>query len=357
MSVNRFNIIDLFAGVGGLSLGFEMVGATVLMANEYDMSIASSYVKNRPNNNMIIEDITKLNIDSTFKDIKNSVDVVIGGPPCQGFSQKGQRKTINDPRNFLFKYYFNVVDFIRPKYFVMENVPNLLTAENGYFKKEVTDLFSSIGYAIASDVLNASDFGVPQNRRRAFIIGKMGEKNVDFPKKQTKKITAWEAISDLAFLNSGEGEFEQSYRISPQSDYQKLLRKKSHKLYNHIATSHSSVAINRMAMIPEGGGRSDLPKKELTKSIYSGTWGRIIKDDITVTITTRFDTPSSGRFTHPFLNRAITVREAARLQSFPDDFIFYGTKTSQMKQVGNAVPPLLAKEIAKAIIKDMENEI
>ena len=239
----------------------------------------------------------------------------------------------------------------------MENVPNLLTAENGYFKKEITDLFSSIGYTIDSDVLNASDFGVPQNRRRAFIIGKLGDRKVKFPEKKTRKTTAWEAISDLAFLNSGEGEFEQNYKNAPQSDYQKLLRKDSEKLHNHMATSHSSIAIKRMAMVPEGGGRSDLPKEELTKSIYSGTWGRIVKDDITVTITTRFDTPSSGRFTHPFLNRAITVREAARLQSFPDDFIFYGTKTSQMKQVGNAVPPLLAKAVAESIIKDMENEV
>lgn len=357
MPVKRLNVIDLFAGVGGLSLGFEMVGAKVLMANEYDESIATSYVKNRPNNNMIIEDITKLDIESTFNDIKNSVDIVIGGPPCQGFSQKGQRKTINDPRNFLFKYYYNVVSFIRPKYFVMENVPNLLTAENGYFKKEITDLFFNIGYIINSDVLNASDFGVPQNRRRAFIIGKLGDKKVKFPEKTTRKITAWEAISDLAFLNSGEGEFEQNYRIFPQSEYQRLLRKDSNKLYNHIATSHSTIAIKRMSMVPEGGGRSDLPKEELTKSIYSGTWGRIVKDDVTVTITTRFDTPSSGRFTHPFLNRAITVREAARLQSFPDDFIFYGTKTSQMKQVGNAVPPFLAKAVAESIINDMENKL
>lgn len=356
MSVNRMNVIDLFAGVGGLSLGFEMAGAKVLMANEYDENIATSYVKNRPNNNMIIEDITKLDIETTFKNLKDSIDIVIGGPPCQGFSQKGQRKTINDPRNFLFKYYFNVVDFIRPEYFVMENVPNLLTAENGFFKKEITELFSNIGYTINCDVLNASDFGVPQNRRRAFIIGKVGTERVLFPQKKNNKVTAWEAISDLAFLNSGEGRFEQNYRIEPQSDYQKLLRKGSKKLFNHIATSHSAVAIKRMAMVPIGGGRNDLPKEELTKSIYSGTWGRIIKDDISVTITTRFDTPSSGRFTHPFLNRAITVREAARLQSFPDNFIFYGTKTSQMKQVGNAVPPLLAKAVAEAILKDMENK-
>ena len=266
MPVKRFNVIDLFAGVGGLSLGFEMVGATVLMANEYDESIATSYVKNRPNNNMIIEDITKLDIESNFNDIKNFVDIVIGGPPCQGFSQKGQRKTINDSRNFLFKYYYNVVNFIRPKYFVMENVPNLLTAENGYFKKEITDLFFKIGYTIDSDVLNASDFGVPQNRRRAFIIGKLGDEKVKFPEKTTRKITAWEAISDLAFLNSGEGEFEQNYRNFPQSDYQRLLRNGSNKLYNHIATSHSTIAIKRMSMVPEGGGRSDLPKEELTKS-------------------------------------------------------------------------------------------
>jgi len=356
MNKNSLSVIDLFAGVGGLSLGFEMAGAKVLMANEYDESIATSYVKNRPNNNMIIADITKLDIETTFADIKDSVDIVIGGPPCQGFSQKGQRKTINDPRNFLFKYYFNVVNFIRPKYFVMENVPNLLTAENGYFKKEITELFSSVGYTINSEVLNASDFGVPQNRRRAFIIGKLGDKKVVFPQKTDKKTTAWEAISDLAFLNSGEGSFEQSYRNSCQSDYQKLLRGSCNKLFNHVATSHSDIAVKRMSMIPEGGGRRDLPKEELTKSIYSGTWGRIIKTDVTVTITTRFDTPSSGRFTHPFLNRAITVREAARLQSFPDDFIFYGTKTSQMKQVGNAVPPLLAKAVAEAIIKDIKGE-
>ena len=135
MNKKVLNVIDLFAGVGGLSLGFEMAGTKILMANEYDESIATSYVKNRPNNNMIVEDITKLDIETTFAKIKNCVDIVVGGPPCQGFSQKGKRKTINDSRNFLFRYFFNVVNFIRPKYFVMENVPNLLTAENGYFKK------------------------------------------------------------------------------------------------------------------------------------------------------------------------------------------------------------------------------
>ena len=356
MSVKRFNVIDLFAGVGGLSLGFEMVGAKVLMANEYDESIATSYVKNRPNNNMIIEDITKLDIESTFKDIKDSVDVVIGGPPCQGFSQKGQRKTINDPRNFLFKYYFNVVNFIRPKYFVMENVPNLLTAENGYFKKEIEELFNSMGYSLKAGVLNASDYGVPQNRRRAVIIGKQNGNAPSLPKPIDSAVTIWDAISDLAYLESGEGEEEQAYKIPAQSEYQKMLRKGSTVLYNHVATNHSALALERLSMIPPNAGREVLPKEHLTKSIYSGTWTRMRKEEISVTITTRFDTPSSGKFTHPYLNRAITVREAARIQSFPDSFRFIGNKGSQMKQVGNAVPPLLAAAIADTILNDLKED-
>lgn len=356
MFQKELNAIDLFAGVGGLSLGFEMAGINIVMANEYDKSIAMSYKKNFKDKKLIIEDITKLNIETTFQCIKDKIDVVIGGPPCQGFSQKGQRKSINDPRNFLFRYYFDVVSFIRPKYFVMENVPNLLTTERGFFKQELESMFSQLGYSLFSGILNASDYGVPQNRRRAFIIGKLGKKAIYFSKKRIKKITAWEAISDLAFLDSGEGEFKQEYRFDCKTDYQKILRMNSNKLYNHVATNHSKIAIKRMSMIPEGGGRNNLPISEWTKSIYSGTWGRIIKDDVSVTITTRFDTPSSGRFTHPVLNRAITVREAARLQSFPDTFIFYGTKSSQLKQVGNAVPPLLAKEIGKIIIND-NNEV
>ena len=349
-----YKIIDLFAGVGGLSLGFEMEGFNVVVANEYDPSIAKAYIKNRPNPNMIVEDITKLPIIETFGKYAGKVDVVVGGPPCQGFSQKGQRKTINDPRNFLFKYYVDVVRTVRAKYFVMENVPNLLTTEHGYFKKEVFELFESLGYGVDARVLCAADYGVPQNRNRAFVIGKLHSKSIGFPKAIEKHVTIWDAISDLNFLNSGEGEEIQRYRIDPQSDYQKVLRRNSQLLYNHVATNHSKTALERLELIPPKGGKEYLPKEHLTKSIYSGTWTRMDADDISVTITTRFDTPSSGRFTHPFLNRAITVREAARIQSFPDTFVFYGSKTSQMKQVGNAVPPLLAKAIAGFIKHDME---
>lgn len=350
-------VIDLFSGVGGLSLGFRAEGFEVILANESDKEIADSYRRNHPNTLMINEDITKLDIEGSFGEFKGSIDGIIGGPPCQGLSQKGKRETIRDSRNFLFLYFFNVVEFLRPKFFLMENVPSLLTARNGYFKKEIISLFADIGYLLSLDVLNASDYGVPQDRRRAFIIGCPGLRKIPLPKPTSEKVTIWDAISDLAYLGSGGGAPEQQYKAEPKSGYQKTLRGSSPTLYNHVATNHSKTALERLSMIPPNSGREVLPKEHLTKSIYSGTWSRMVKDEVSVTITTRFDTPSSGKFTHPFLNRAITVREAARIQSFPDSFVFYGTKGSQMKQVGNAVPPLLAQQIAKAIKVHLNGEV
>lgn len=349
-------VIDLFAGVGGLSLGFEMAGFNVLLANEYDPSIASAYELNHPKTKMIVGDITSLNLDEVFGKYSGKVDVIIGGPPCQGFSQKGQRKTIHDERNFLFKYYVKVVGLVRPRYFVMENVPNLLTSEGGYFKQEIEKLFNDMGYSLSMGVLNASDYGVPQNRRRAVIIGKRDGLAPALPAASPNGVTIWDAISDLAFLESGEGSEVQEYPTPPQSDYERELRHGSTQLVNHVATKHSDLALERLRMIPPNAGREVLPQEHLTKSIYSGTWTRMRKDEISVTITTRFDTPSSGKFTHPYLHRAITVREAARIQSFPDTFIFTGNKSSQMKQVGNAVPPLLAKAVAGAIMHDIEED-
>ena len=348
-------VIDLFAGVGGLSLGFEQAGFHIVLANEYDDEIAAAYRKNHRKTKMVVGDITALNLEDTFGAFAGKIDVIIGGPPCQGFSQKGQRKTIHDERNFLFKYYGKVVELVRPKYFVMENVPNLLTAEKGYFQKEIVDLFNEMGYSLNAGILNAADYGVPQNRRRAVIIGKRDGEALALPTKTEERVTIWDAIGDLAYLESGEGQEEQQYANLPASDYAKSLRGDMCVLHNHVATKHSKLALERLALIPPNCGKEVLPNEHLTKSIYSGTWSRMIKDDISVTITTRFDTPSSGRFTHPYLNRAITVREAARIQSFPDSFIFTGTKSSQMKQVGNAVPPRLANAIATVIKKDMED--
>lgn len=349
-------VIDLFAGVGGLSLGFEMEGFDILLANEFDQSIATAYKENHKSSNVVVGDITSLDLSKVFGEYVNKIDVVIGGPPCQGFSQKGKRKTINDERNFLFKHYVEVVKFVKPKYFVMENVPNLLTAEKGFFLNEIKGLFKGYGYSIRYGVLNAADYGVPQNRRRAIIIGKYLATPPELPLPCKQKVTIWDAISDLAYLESGEGEFEQEYRNSPKSDYEKKMRKGSKILYNHMATKHSALALERLSLIPPNAGKEVLPKEHITKSVYSGTWSRMKQNDVAVTITTRFDTPSSGKFTHPFLNRAITVREAARLQSFPDTFKFIGSKMSQMKQVGNAVPPLLARKIARVIMNDIKRD-
>lgn len=352
----NYKAIDLFAGVGGLSLGFEQAGFEVVMANEYDTSIAKSYIKNHPNTDVIIGDIKTLPLKDTFKKYVGKIDVVIGGPPCQGFSQKGQRRTINDERNYLFKYFFNVVSFVKPEFFLMENVPNLLTTEKGFFKKEIIELFETLGYSVIAETINAADFGVPQNRNRAFVLGRLGNIAPSLPSPSHRLVTVWDAISDLSYLSSGEGENVATYHMEAQTHYQKELRKESSNLYNHVATNHSELAIERMSLIPPEQGREHLPKEHHTKSIYSGTWSRMVKDEVSVTITTRFDTPSSGRFTHPYLNRAITVREAARIQSFPDTFRFYGTKSSQMKQVGNAVPPLLARSIATALNKQLKGD-
>ena len=347
-------VIDLFAGVGGLSLGFEMAGFEVVLANEYDPSIAAAYKANRPGVKMLVEDIAKLPVEKTFAAYEGKVDVVIGGPPCQGFSQKGKRKSIADPRNFMFKYYFEVVEKVRPRYFVIENVPNLLTTENGYFKDEIVNLFNGIGYAVSCGVLCAADFGVPQDRRRTCIMGKLGAAEpMALPRPNGARTTVWDAIGDLAYLESGEGNEIQAYARDPQSGYQQMMRAGSSELCNHVATRHSDTVLERLRMIPPECGREMLPDEHRTKSIYSGTWCRMKRDSVAKTITTRYDTPSSGEFTHPCLDRAITTREAARLQSFPDSFHFYGSKSSQMKQVGNAVPPLLGKAIAERILDDM----
>lgn len=348
-------VIDLFSGVGGLSQGFVLEGFDIRYAVESDKSIAEAYKLNHPTTEVISEDICKVNLKELNSE---DVTVIIGGPPCQGFSQKGKRLSINDERNFLFREFIRFVDFFKPKYFLMENVPNITTTSSGLFREEIIKEFSKLGYSIDCQVLNAVYFGIPQERKRAFFLGKRGNSLLELPleNKLLKKTTIKDAIYDLPFIESGKGEEISEYDKEMSSDYQKLMRKNSKKLFNHKATNHSKLALERLSMIPKGKGKEVLPSHHKTKSIFSGTWTRLKEDGQAATITTRFDTPSSGLFTHPILNRCLTVREAARIQSFSDDFIFYGAKTSQMKQVGNAVPPLLSKEIAKLIKKDILNE-
>ena len=340
---------DLFAGVGGMSQGFRMAGDfSVAFAVEFDKDIASAYQKNHPETDVYPCDIRDIDIKELHAKHPH-IDVIIGGPPCQGFSQKGKRLSLDDPRNFLFQQYVRFVEEFRPKYFVLENVPGIITTSNGYFKDEIVAAFNKLGYEVKYGVLKATDYGVPQDRHRAVFLGQLGNIEIDLPESLNVRTTIKDAIYDLPYIASGEGEEVSKYDKKATTPYQKELRGKCKTLYNHVATKHNATALRRMAMVPVGEGGKVLPEEERTKSIYSGTYCRLLEDDVAATITTRFDTPSSGRFTHPFLNRCLTVREAARIQSFPDDFIFYGSKTIQMKEVGNAVPPLLAKAIANVI--------
>ncbi|MDO8664238.1 MAG: DNA cytosine methyltransferase [Candidatus Liptonbacteria bacterium] len=358
---SKFKIIDLFAGVGGISVGFKKAGFEIAAANEYKADIANTYVKNHPEVRVIVEDIAKIK----SKDLVNGekIDVIVGGPPCQGFSMAGRRirnygAFMNDTRNELFKEFHRIVKEIRPKVFVMENVAAILNIHRGAVKKEILQLFKETGYETEARVLLAAEYGVPQLRRRVVFIGnRLGiDPKEFFPKKthgpKTTKpyVTVAEAILDLPKIESGLGEFESKYLINSQfSQYQKERRGRAKKLYNHQATQHEERILKLLKTIKPGQGRVNIPKELQTKSVHSGAFGRLEKNKPAYTITTRFDTPSVGRVTHPVLHRALTPREAARIQSFDDDFIFYGNKGSVGIQIGNAVPPLLAKAIASKI--------
>ena len=345
----RFNVLDLFSGAGGFSSGLDKVrNIRTVVAVDFDKYATETFKKNFPNAYVITGDLTNQDVKKEVIKVskKKRVNMIVGGPPCQGFSLKGKNLGLDDPRNFLFLEYFDLVKEIEPEVFVIENVKNILNSENGYFIDQIVEKFSSIDYIINFDVLNAKDFGVPESRERAIIIGSK-TRSIDLPVGNSKPVTVRDAISDLAYLESGEGSFESEYINPATSLYQKKLRGK--KLYNHIATNHSKVALEKLAMIPPEGDKTSLPKELHGKQKFATTWSRLQWDTFSPTIDTRFDTPSNGRNSHPFLNRSITPREAARIQSFDDDFIFYGPKSSVCKQIGNAVPPLLSKAIGQAI--------
>ena len=349
-------LIDLFSGIGGMSLGFEKAGFKSVLAIEYNANIAEGFSLNFPDTQMIVADISQIDLIHTLKPYQNLEDlIVVGGPPCQGFSQKGKRIGLGDDRNFLFKKFIKTIEILRPAAWVIENVPGILSMSQGFFLNEIKNEFLRLGYHVDYQILDASDYGVPQSRRRAFIIGHKTTKSFMWTQKTKQKIGLETAIGDLPRLISGEGQEVSNYDQPPATDYQKALRQNSPCLFNHVSTKHSKLVLERLKLIPEGGTRANLPVEHLTRSIHSGTWCRLDRNKPSRTITTRFDTPSSGMFTLPDQDRCLTVREAARLQSFPDHFQFTGNKSNQMLQVGNAVPPLLAQKIAEQIKQLLEN--
>ncbi len=241
---NKPKVIDLFAGVGGLSLGFKQNGFEVVFANEYNKTIAKAYKMNNPETIVDDSDIRDIDFDKVFAPYENKVDVVVGGPPCQGFSQKGKRIGLKDERNFMFQQFVKVVKYVKPSYFVLENVPNILTAENGYFKNQIIELFGELGYDVKAKVLKAEQHGVPQTRRRAVFLGKLGKNNMEIPDDTGERNTVMDAISDLPELHSGEGiDSAIRYDCAPKTNFQTEMRNGSSGICNHVATNHSKVAL------------------------------------------------------------------------------------------------------------------
>ena len=346
---NKPKVLDLFSGCGGFSLGFIEAGYEVILGVDNDEIALETFDYNHDNADALKIDLSeKKAMDKLRKKVgSNKIDVIIGGPPCQGFSLTGKRN-LDDDRNTLYKSMVKAVEIFNPQAFILENVKGLLTLYNGKAKKRIIEDFTDLGYNIEYEILNAANYGVPQNRKRVFFVGlKDQQNNFEFPKKTHKDseyVTCGEAISDLPSLEDRKWSEEMEYIMEPQSEYQKFMRENSNKIYNNIGTRHTKKVVNVISQVPEGGNHKDLPPGVGESRNFNEAWTRYHRDKPSRTI----DTGHRNHFHYEY-NRVPTVRENARLQSFPDDFIFKGSKTKQYRHVGNAVPPLLAKALAEKL--------
>lgn len=336
-------VLDLFSGCGGLSLGFLHAGYNVIAAVDNWADAIKTFNRNHSGAKGIILDLGNFNPKRLQEEV-GAVDVIVGGPPCQGFSISGKRNP-NDPRNQLYSGFISAVKHFKPQAFVMENVPNLIAMANGKILREIIEDFEALGYQISYKVLLASDYGVPQSRKRVFFVGLKGGSSFSFPVathiQPKQKITAEQAISDLPAETLLDGT---RYPTTPKDGYQRKMRSSSKGIFNHVTTNHDQKTVDIISMVPDGGNYKSLPEKYKYIRNVNIAWTRYASFKPSPTI----DTGHRHHFHYKY-NRVPTVRESARLQSFPDNFIFLGTKTSQYKQVGNAVPPILAKAIAEKL--------
>lgn len=383
-----FTTIDLFAGVGGLTVGLSkaryksipIFDVRLLVDNDKDA--ARTFLMNDNSRKYLVRDITTVTAAELLKAAglkKGQLDVLVGGPPCQGFSAAGKR-VLDDPKNALVKQFLELAIELQPKLILMENVPQVRNWNEGQFWEEMDELLKSWNYDSDCQVLSAVDFGVPQLRRRAILAAFHGDEellaSLQFPKpkgnpihkaKQTIPeeeeaaslaasasgyITVEEAIGDLPELDSGKT--ESSYSREPYTQYQKARRGHCKYLFNHAARGHSQAFLEKkVKKIEPGKSNQSLPSRQRferendKQDYFSQAYGRLHPKQVAQTITTHFMNPGSGRFTHYRDHRSITVREAARLQSFDDSFVFHGDMIDQQRQVGNAVPPLMARGIGE----------
>lgn len=329
-------IIDLFCGIGGLSLGFEQAGFEVVSAIDMWADAVKTYNHNRKEKVakvMTVEDFNKDLLPEIIKDYH--ITGIIGGPPCQGFSTVG-RRNIDDPRNKMYLEFYKSVKIANPDFFVIENVKGMLTLNKGAFVNDLLERFgiNGLGYTISYQLVNAADYGIPQNRYRVFYVG-IKNKKFEFPKPFSYKLSAKDGISDL--LNSDNTH----YGSEPQNDYQRIMRGELLHPFNQDYTNHTEQTVKIISMIPDGGNIRDLPREYWEIRKYNKAFERMSSIRPSNTI----DTGHRNYF-HYAEPRIPTLRESARLQSFTDNFEVLGTRGSQYKQVGNAVPPMLAKIIA-----------
>lgn len=368
-----YTLIDLFAGAGGMSEGFEQAGFEALAANDFDPHASATFRLNNPHVNFIdgpIESIKAADFLVGAGIKRGDLDVLIGGPPCQAFSVYNHQRGMHDERSGLFREYLRIVEGLLPKFVVMENVTGITSVADGKAVQEIYSALGKLGYHVEHRILKAEEFGVPQERRRIFFIGAMEQKKIVWPEpvfqlatavnelwseKLPSCVSVWDAIGDLPELEIMQGEEEIEYAGTPTGEFQKQMRKGTGKLFNHVAPYLAPINLERLKHIPQGGSWRDIPTSLLPagmklakRSDHTKRYGRLRPNGLASTILTKCDI-HWGAFIHPTQERGLTVREAARLQSFPDKIRFTGSRSEQFRQVGNAVPPLLAKAVAASL--------
>lgn len=353
---SKLTCIDLFSGAGGLSKGFLDAGYEVLLGVDFDDSALKTFKANHGQAETMKLDLfdhNNINKIVEFLEERNiTLDVLIGGPPCQGFSVAGPRD-MNDKRNLLYTAMVKLAEKVQPRAILLENVPGMIQVNNGIGAKRVVEDFKKIGYTMVPKLLYAPDYGLPQMRKRVFFVGLKDSKlHYEFPKPLVDKsnyISCSQAIGDLPSLQLADGkiiygEEIQDYISEPQNEYQRRMRKNSKCVHNHIGSIPIEKTRTMISLVPEGKNYKALPEEYSKLYKYHEALTRYHSEKPSNTI----NTGHRSHF-HYKWNRIPTVRESARLQSFPDDFIFYGNKSEQYRQVGNAVPPMLGEVIAKSL--------
>lgn len=352
----KLTAIDLFSGCGGFSYGFQQAGFHVILGVDNSEVALKTFERNHNDSKTLLLDLHEDNsIDKIVESKgKHNVDVIIAGPPCQGFSLTGTRNE-NDERNTLFNAVFKLAKRVNPKAIIIENVSGLLNLYKGKAKKEIVELCEKMGYNCNPKLLYAPDYGVPQIRKRVFFVAIKKELGIfEFPEathKPKEYIGCKDAIGDLPNLVSNLGNDELAYDKKAFSQYQKTMRNGNKIIKNHLGTQHTQHVINVISQVPEGGNHKDLPTGVGDSRKFNEAWTRYHSEKPSKTI----DTGHRNHF-HYKWNRVPSVRENARLQSFPDEFIFLGNKTQQYRQVGNAVPPLLGKILGAHLINYLKDE-